>query len=239
MKHFSFIMVVALVAAVMISTAGCGMILNRAQQEIEERIDEAINVVEEETATPGEEADLSETEPVEEAEFHSFSSILDVAERFEEFVGVFIDTEISYLFLGRETVNGVEAERVAIRYEGAEFECWISDDLEIVKGAADGEELPEDALMQFEFFIYAIEPFIAEQNWDENWRDADKSTYTKDLGAGPMEITHLLFELPWMPDHEIEAEYTEIDGLYLMVKYWQHYPDGNDGGWEIARLIPR
>lgn len=240
MKRFSFVMVVVLFVAVMIITAGCGMIFDRAQQEVEERIDEIINLSEEEAAIPGEEeADIGETETVGEEEFHTFTSILDVAERFEEFVGLFVDTEIGYRFLGRETVDGIETERMIINYAGAEFECWVSDDLEIVKGRVAGEEVPEGDIGQFEFFIWALEPFFAEQNWDENWRDAEVTSLTKDLGGGPLDITHLSFELPGMPDHELEAEYTEVDGLNLMVRYWQNFPDGNDGGWEIIRLIPR
>lgn len=183
-------------------------------------------------------------DPVDEApvtgDFYEFGSILDIAQEFQELGCTFFEDEVDYFFLGKENVDGVQAEHIRVLADGQQLDIWIDDNEEVIKGTVDGEDA--DLIMVnavADIYFSLLELFYTEQGWDESWDGAEHSTVTRDLGAGAVTATRLDWTAPWLP-FNYEIEVAKIAGRNLRIRFWQVTDEGQDmGGWYLRRAIPR
>lgn len=181
-----------------------------------------------------------DNEGIGSGEFYDFETILDLAGIFTELACTVMNTEADYFFLGPDTVNGVRAEHIRILASGDKIDVWLAEDETIVKGTVDDEEMPVESIqIAVEFYFSMLEVFIGDQGWDEDWADAEVTTVTRDLDAGNLEVTRLVWDPVWLP-YDLEIELAEIAGAKMLIKFWQVTDSGQPmSGWYLRRAIPR
>ncbi len=221
----------------LLAAAGCGGGPEENVKSTADRPADTINGTRDEALENGDSD--HDKDPVLDKDFYTMNTTLDLAGQFKELGYNFMGQKVDYYFQGKDTVNGVQAEYVIIKADNTVLDVWVGSDGEIIKAVADGQEFPPEQAQLVQHMFGLLEVLVDEQEWDRRWVDGEQTRDTRDLGAGPVDITRYKWTIPLMPTY-IEIEVAEIAGRNLIIKLWQYTNDDTSiSGWELYRVIPR
>ena len=234
------------------------------EQETEEQ------VVEERT-TPGEVQTGENADPEEnsgaliEGEFYHLEELKDIIAAFAELEYTFEEStsnatfSASYTLLGQETVQGTTADHIAVTYttngESTESELWMDKNGNPLKAKMEGLELGEAESsfvvlsltgMLMPFTMYATmweDAFLEEDGYNYlGWQLKNKSTKTKNLGAGNVTVKEMEFvgkDLSSNQELKYSYEVAQIGGKAMFIGWETQIDANNKVTYQVTKLVPR
>ncbi len=241
-NHLLFLLTLLMLLGI---TGGCGIFMGEAEEAIEEIEEQAEDVIEE---IEDEEIDDSELD-IDEEELHTFANIAEFGKMFKEIELTVIESALdeeegdnvfSYIFLGEDTVDGVETQHVKMIAPDAPeetIEVWITEDQEVIKAVVDGEEEEYPEMYGMMLIYFDLIAWDLDLDWI-NWEITNQSSGTKDLGAGSFPtITYEV--IPPGEETVLTYEVGKIAGHNMLISMEVIDAEGAKGGIQVTKLIPR
>lgn len=242
--------VVLLIVALVVAVSGCSAILDRAADEVSERIDD---IAGQNGDVDEEPAETTDEEALVEGDFYSVGSIFDFGNYFKEVEYTFSEGDwenvYSYSLLGEETVSGVETTHMMIAYDEEVWELWVSGDQDIVRAVIDDQVFEGEQAEMLGFqFMALMAPFMMMMGWEEafsdmeameyfGWRVVDQGTASRDLGAGNVPVSTFEIQVAGV-DGTFSYEIADIQGRNFFIG-WKIVEDGRTSEFKVTKLIPR
>ncbi len=270
---------ILLIGALVLAT-GCGLLPSMRELfgMASDMVEEELAPEGEERSTEADDTDdpapePAESEPADEPDdedpagepelsvdgWYNPNSISDLVDTFERFDWVWANisegeegesNRVSYRFEGTETVDGVDAEKVALSFKDDEIVLWLDGDRSVVRAQVNDDPVPSMALDSIlePVLDAAFAPFAAvediniqglitgTQDYGWNWQVVDKSP--ESIGEMRAEVTTLEVEIgpPYADEgKEVRARWAIADfGDLQMLVEWESEEGGAGSGYGIT-----
>lgn len=157
-------------------------------------------------------------------------------------------------YVGDEEVDGVTAKKFEVTIAEVDAttvtELWLSPEGQLLKAGMDGEYATGDMAMIYSLCLFYAFPvwaytgfyYEAFEEGEFNylgWELSEKTTETRNYGAGNVPAERYVFTFTWDDERaEYEWEIAKIKGKYLFTKWKLNENDGNAFNMIVDTAIP-